>query len=50
VEANVELREMEAEQLDSPAERRQPAVGDPPGSVRAQAPVEDVEVGGELGR
>ncbi len=48
VEADVELGHVEAEELDPPAEAGKPPVGDSLSPVRAQAAVDDVEVGLEL--
>ena len=45
VHAHVELREVEAEELDAAAQRGEAAVGDPRAAVRAQAAVDHVEVG-----
>ena len=48
MEADVELRDVEPEQLDAAAQVGEAAVGDAPAFVRAQAPVDDVQVGLEL--
>ena len=48
MEADVELRDVEPEQLDAAAQVGEAAVGDARAFVRAQAPVDDVQVGLEL--
>ena len=45
VQAHVELRDVEAEQLDAPAQVGQRAVGDARAAVGAQARVHQLEVG-----
>src|SRR5712675_1901186 len=44
VHAHVELREMEAEELDPPPQSGEPAVGDPGAAIRAKAPIEQREI------
>ena len=48
MEANVELGDVEAEDLDATAQAGEPPVRDPLAAVRAQAAVDDLEVGHEL--
>ncbi len=48
MDAEVELRDVEAEDLDAPAQRRQATVGDSLAAVRAEARVEEVELREEL--
>jgi hypothetical protein len=50
VHADVELGQVEAEELDAPAQSRQPPVRDPGTAVRAEALVEKLEVGRKRGR
>ena len=50
VQPDVELRDMEPEDLDTTPKIRQRAVGDAAAAVRAQATVDDVQVGSELVR
>ena len=45
VQSHVELGQVEPEHLDPAPERRQPAVREPRAAVRAQAAVDDLEVG-----
>ena len=45
--AHLDVGEVEAEELDAAAQRRERAVGDARAAVRAQAAVDDVEIGGE---
>ena len=49
VQPHVELRQVEAEHLDARPQVGEPAVGDPLPAVRAQAAVDEVEVGEQLG-
>ena len=50
VDADVEPRDVQPEHGDAPAQRRQAAVGDACADVVAQARVDQVEIGRELGR
>ena len=49
VDADVELRELEPEELDAAPQRRQPTVRHPVCAAGPQAAVEEVEIGGEVG-
>ncbi len=44
VKTNVELRQVEAEELDAPPQRGEPSVGDALCTAGTKAPVEDVEI------
>ncbi len=50
VHAQLQRREVEAEDVEPAPQRRQASVGDARAAVRAEAPVEELELGGELGR
>lgn len=50
METDVELGQMESEELEAAAQRRQSPVGHPLRAACAQAPVEQVQVSGEPGR
>ena len=50
VEAHVELGEVEAEELDAAAQRRERAVGDALAAIGPQAAVEQLEIGAQLAR
>ena len=48
VRAHIELREVQPEDLDAAPQRGKRAVGDASAAVRAQAPVDDGEILGEV--
>jgi hypothetical protein len=49
MDADVQLGQVEAEELDATPQRRQPAVGHTPGAACSQACVEQVQIGREPG-
>src|SRR5437899_9830270 len=50
MQADVELREVESEDLDAPTEIGETSVGDPGSPIRPEAAVDDGQIGGELVR